>query len=428
MEKFDAIVVGAGPAGSTSAYVMARAGLKVVVFERGKYPGAKNTWGGALFGPQLHHLFPRFWDEAPVERFVARHVLCYLGKRGLISLHLKSMDFESPPYNGFVLLRARFDSWLAKKAQAAGAILVTGMRIDDLMIKDERIVGVKAGKEQFFADVVVLAEGVNSLLTGKAGLRKELSPRDLKQGVKEVIRLPSETIEERFNLRGREGVAMEFIGAPTKGLPGGGFLYTNRDSLSLGLVVELDYLVKRRVRASDLLEEFKNHPEVAKLIEGGQTVEYSAHLIPGGGLKGIPRLYRAGLLVTGDAASLVLGTGLVLQGANFAIASGVAAAEAVKVAKQKGDFSEQTLAYYESLLNTSFVLRDLQTFKRAPEFLKNERIYETYPELIFEWLEKIFRDDGQPRDRALAILRKIAKDKLQFWRAVSDFLKMWRAI
>jgi electron transfer flavoprotein-quinone oxidoreductase len=428
LDKFDAIVVGAGPAGCASAWVMARSGLNVLVFERGKYAGAKNMWGGAFFGPQLNDLFPDFWKEAPVERFVNRHVISFLTPKGSISVDFKSARFGIPPYNGFILLRAKFDQWMAKKVEQAGAIVAAGLQVDDLLLEGNQVKGVRAGSEEFTSDVVILADGANSLLTEKAGLRSEVSSEDMKQGVKEVIQLPRKTLEDRFNLRGDEGVAMEFVGDCTQGLPGGGFLYTNKESLSLGIVAQLSELAKNKVKASDLLERFKGHPEIGKWIEGGKTLEYSAHLIPCSGLKMMPRLSRDGLLVTGDAASLLLGTGLILEGSNFAIASGMAAAETVKGAREKNDFSAQGLAGYEEMLKRNFVLRDLETFKEAPEFLKNPRIYNLYPELLVEMAEKVFRNDGEPRKRSYQLMREVIKEKASVWQLLSDAMKGRKAI
>jgi electron transfer flavoprotein-quinone oxidoreductase len=428
VEKFDAIVVGAGPAGCASAYVMARSGMNVLVFERGKYAGAKNMWGGAFFGPQLHGLFPGFWKEAPVERFVTRHVVSFLTQKGSIAVDFRSSCFGNPPYNGFILLRAKFDQWMAKKIEQAGAMLATGLQANDLLFEGTKVKGVKSGNEEFISDVVILADGANSLLVEKAGLRKGILPEDMKQGVKEVIQLPKKTIEERFNIRGDEGVAMEFVGTCTKGLPGGGFLYTNKDSLSLGVVVQLSALLKNRVKSSDLLERFKDHSEIGRLIEGGKTLEYSAHLIPSSGLKMMPELSMDGLLVTGDAASLLLGTGLILEGSNFAIASGIAAAETVKTAKEKNDFSMKCLAGYDQILKKSFVLQDLNTFKVAPEFLKNLRIYNLYPDLLVEMAERIFRNDGEPRKRTYQIMREIIKRRTSAWQLLSDVVKARKAI
>lgn len=428
MDKFDAIVIGAGPAGCASAYIMAKAGLKVLVFERGKYVGAKNMWGGAFFGPQINDLFPNFWEEAPVERFVTRHVISFFSEKGSLSINYKSARFGLPPYNGFVLLRAKFDQWFAKKVEKAGAIVATGLKVDDVIIEENRVKGVKVGKESFFSDVVIVAEGANSILTQRAGFSKEISTRDMKQGVKEVIRLPREVIEERFNLEGNEGVVIECIGSPTQYLPGGGFLYTNKESLSLGIVVQLSALSENNIKGSDLLEEFKKHPEIKVLIRGGQTVEYSAHLIPVSGLKIMPRLYGHGLLITGDAASLLLGTGLILEGSNFAMTSGIAAGETVRRAKERGDFSETTLSHYERLLRESFVMKDLDTFRGASRFLENERIYKLYPEMVCEIAEKIFRNDGQPKRRTFRVVKETVKEKISLWKLFQDFMKAREAI
>lgn len=428
MEKFDALVVGAGPAGCAAAYTMAKAGLKVLVFERGKYPGAKNMWGGAFFGPFMYELFPKFWEEAPVERFVSRHVLSFLTEEDSLSLDFRSSQFGRLPGKGFIMLRAKFDRWLAQKVEQAGAIIAPGLEVDDFLTEGDGIKGVKVGKEEFPGDVVIVAEGANPLLAEKAGGRKEFSPHDVKQGIKEIVRLPREVIEERFNLQGDEGVAMEFVGSCTRGLPGGGFLYTNRESLSLGIVAQLSALAEHQVKASDLIEDFKNHPAIRGWIKQGETVEYSAHLIPVSGLKMMPRLCADGLLIAGDAAALVLGTGLILEGANFAMASGVAAGETVIQARGKGDFSSTTLGHYESLLQESFVLKDLHAFREAPGFLENQRIYQAYPQWACETARKIFTNDGKPRGKAYQILRETMKGKLSCWQLFSDVMKARKAL
>jgi electron transfer flavoprotein-quinone oxidoreductase len=250
----------------------------------------------------------------------------------------------------------------------------------------------------------------------------------MKQGVKEVIRLPQKTIEERFNLQGEEGVAMEFVGSCTRGLPGGGFLYTNKDSLSLGIVVQLEALLKHQVKTLDLIEGFKSHPTIREWIRDGQTVEYSAHLIPVSGLKMMPRLFTDGMLVTGDAAALVLGTGLILEGANLAMASGIAAGDTVVQARAKGDFSQATLQHYENLLKEQFVLKDLDTFREAPEFLENERIYQTYPQMACEMARKIFQNDGKPRPKTYQVLKEGMQGKLSLWELLSDAWKARKAI
>jgi len=418
MEKFDVIVVGAGPAGSTAAYIMAKAGLQVLVLERGKYPGAKNMWGGAFFGPVMEKLHPDFWKEAPVERSVSRHAISFLTEKDALTVDFKSERFEKN--RGFIVLRAKFDQWLAKKAEQEGAIVAAGLEADDLLFEGEAIVGVKVGSETFPASVVILADGANSLLAAKAGLRQEYTSHDVKQGVKEVIKLPHKVIEDRFQLKGDAGAVIECIGSCTRGLPGGGFLYTNRDSVSVGVVAQLSSVVENQTKASDLLEDFKRHPMIDGYIRGGDTVEYSAHLIPVTGLKILPKLANDGVLIAGDAAGLVLGTGLILEGANFAMASGICAAEAVIQAKAKSDFTKAALDQYEQLLRKGFVLQELKTFEKAPTFLENKRIYTTYPEMACNMAMNIFENDGSIRKGSFKTLMSSMKGRVSFWQLISD--------
>jgi len=423
-QKFDAIVVGAGPTGCACGYKLAQAGLEVLVVERGKFAGAKNMWGGAFFGPTLAQLLPDFWEQAPIERYVARHRFSLLGDEDSLSIEFTTPKFSQPPYNGFTLLRSKFDRWFAGKVQEAGAIVAAGLQADDLLWDGNQVAGIMAGGDELPANVVIACDGVNSTLAQKAGLSRELQPRNVKQGVKEVLQFPRELLEQRFNLVGDEGIAWEFVGSCTRGLPGGAFIYTNKESLSVGIVVQLNAIANKRIKANDLLEDFKQHPVVKNLLAGGTLVEYSAHLIPVSGIAMLPHLYADGILVAGDAAALVLGTGLILEGANFAIASGVAAAETVTLAKQKADFSAKSLAHYQKLLEQSFVLKDLKTFKKAPHFLENPRIYSVYPELACELAEKIFTNDGKPRKKSWQLLTEAMKGKTSLSQIACDLMKV----
>lgn len=429
MEKFDAIVIGAGPAGCSAAAVMARSGLNVLVIERGKYPGAKNMWGGAFFGPVMEEIFPDFRKDAPVERYISRHAISFMTRDDCLTVDFRSgHDGEGSTYPGFITLRARFDQWMARKAEQAGAIIATGLEADGFVYENGAIAGAKVGGEEFPANVVILADGANSLLAKKAGLRDDFAAADLKQGVKEVIRLPQSVIEDRFNLRPDEGVAMEFVGACTRGLPGGGFIYTNRDSLSVGVVVQLSALLKKEINAADLLEDFKAHPFIRSLVRDGELLEYSAHLIPVSGLKMMPRLYADGIMAAGDAAAMVLGTGLILEGANFAMAAGAAAAQTAIRAKQAGDFSAAALSAYEQALKSRFVLKDLETFRDAPHFLENERIYNSYPELACSVMHRLFTSDGKPRTKTFDNLKGSLKDNVTIWQVISDSMKARKAL
>jgi electron transfer flavoprotein-quinone oxidoreductase len=427
-QRFDAIVVGAGPAGCACGLILAKAGLETLIVERGKFAGAKNMWGGALYGPSLNELVPGFWQEAPVERYIQRHRYSLLTEETSLSTEFTSKKFGKPPYNGFSVLRSKFDRWFASKAEQAGAVVATGLEAEDLLWEGNAVTGIKAGGDELPASVVVACDGVNSLLAEKGGLRGKLSARDIKQGVKEVIQLPRQLIDQRFNLRGEEGIAWEFIGSFTRGIPGGAFIYTNKESLSVGVVVQLSALTERKVSANDLLEDFKRHPVVKNMLADGKLVEYSAHLIPVGGKAMMPTLYTDGFLVAGDAAAFTLTTGLVLEGANFAIASGKAAAETVIRAKQRGDFSEKSISFYSEILQKSFVLKDMETFKRSPLLLENPRFYRQYPELVCDLVEKMFTSDGKPRKKLWKLFRDSQKKRVSFWRMIRDFFQMKRSI
>ena len=430
-EKFDAAIVGAGPAGTTAALALAQAGLSVALFERGEQPGSKNMFGGVLYYTEaLDRLIPDFWKQAPIERYVTKHVVTFLTPGSSFSISFSDQEFGRPPYNGVTLLRSRFDQWYAQKAQEAGAFLIPATTVHDLVWDKGRVVGVQTDRSNgvVYADVVIVADGANSLLARKAGLREDFSSSDFAVAAKEVLALPAETIEERFGLAGNEGLAQTFVGDCTGGSAGGAFLYTNRDTISLGVVARLNSLEERKISIAELLDNFKNNLVVQQVIKGSTLKEYSGHLIPESGLDMVPRLYGNGILVAGDAAGLLCSTGFTLEGMNFAIASGFAAAETVKTAKQREDFSGKVLASYEDSLKHNFLLQDLKTFRRAPALMANPRVHELYPSIICNISRGLFRVDGQPRKKILKLARKEMKGKVSLRLLVKDLIQAGRAL
>jgi electron transfer flavoprotein-quinone oxidoreductase len=363
-----------------------------------------------------------------VERRVQRHVISMLSEKSSVSIDFNTENSDHPESAGYTVLRAKFDRWFAQKVEEAGGMVITGSRADDLIWEDGRIAGIVAGGDKIAAKVVIAADGVNSLLADKAGLGVSLTTDNVNQGVKEVIKLPQETIEERFNVTADGGAAIHFLGFCTRGVHGGGFLYTNRESLSLGVVVQLKALIENKLKSVELLESFKEHPTVREWIKGGTPVEYSTHLVPAGGLRMVPQLCTNGMLVAGDAAALVLATGRALEGLNFALASGIAAAETVKLAKEKGDFGQKTLSGYAKLLSQSFVVQDLVRFYGAPQFLENPRLYGVYPELACSLAEKVFEVDGNPKSTVWQLAREEMKGKVSLWQLIRDAMAARKTI
>lgn len=429
-ERFEVVVVGAGPAGLAAALTLARAGVEVIVFERGEHPGSKNVMGGVLYRHPTETVVPGFYHQAPLERPVVEQRLWLLTGEAALTLGYKDMAFAGEPFNAFTVLRARFDRWLADQAVAAGALLINETVVEDLLWENERVVGVRTGREggDVRAEVVILAEGANSLLTQKAGLKPDgINTNQLAVAVKEIIALPREKIEDRFNLEEGQGCTIELLGEATKGMLGTAFIYTNKDSLSVGVGVLLSSLVRRRLNPNDLLEHLKYHPVVRPLLAGGESKEYQGHLIPEGGYRAIPKLYGNGVLVVGDAAMLV--NGIHREGSNLALTSGLLAARTILAAREKGDYSEANLAPYHQALEESFVLKDLKKYQRAPFFFdQNPHFFTLYPGLLSRAAREFLTVDNVPkREKQNRILREITAARSRF-QIARDLYNLWRVM
>jgi electron transfer flavoprotein-quinone oxidoreductase len=408
MEKFDVIIVGAGLAGLAAAYTLAGEGLEVLVLERGDYPGAKNVTGGRLYLNPVRELFPDLWKKAPLERFISHEGVTIMSRERSVTINYEGDELRQEPYQSYSILRARFDRWLAKQAERKGAMLVDKTRVDDLIKVDGRVSGVVAGGDELYADVVIACDGVLSLVAEKAGLRQPGKPEDYAVGFKEIIELDQKLINERFGLEGNEGLARMFMGEVTRGKFGGGFLYTNKDSISLGIVVGIKDLMQGQpaIQAPLLLDEFKQRPEIAVLIRGGETVEYSAHAIPEGGYQAMSKLFGDGILLAGDAAGFSMNIGVTVRGMEYALASGYYAAQAVIAAKKAEDFSARGLAVYQELLGQSFVMEDFKNFQEAPHALENPRLFQHYPEMLGNMMRDIYAVPAGPKNRLYPTIKQ----------------------
>ena len=427
VDKIDVVVVGAGPAGSVAAYLLAKAGMQVVVIERGQSPGQKNVSGGLIFSRIYDQIFPGFWEQAPVERKIRGHGMMFLGEGASTTLDFRDDDGLQAPYNAFSVLRSRFDPWLVKQAEDAGAMVISGYSVDELLQKDGWVRGVRAGQDELIADVVVVAEGTRSDLLKKAGLREDFAAGDVSLGVKEIIELPESTINDRFQCRSGEGMAYTTVGS-LGGVAGGGFLYTNQDTLSLGAVIKIPSLYQSGQQPHQILDQLKSHPSISRLIEGGVVVEYSAQTVHSGGHHLISRLYGDGFVVAGSAARLVLNNLVTLRGMDLAVASAAAAAKAITHCRENGNFSVGALASYETFLRDTAVYQDLVTFRHTHPILKNSRFFEDYPDLICGVMQDMFSVNTHPADKAYASLKRNMKGRIAMMDLVKDLYQIGRGL
>jgi electron transfer flavoprotein-quinone oxidoreductase len=397
MADFDALVVGAGCAGSVAAFELAKAGKSVLVIERGTSAGAKNMTGGRLYLHALRAVFGDYADEAPLERRIAHERISMLTADAAFTVDFSSRDMLVAGQDSASVLRASFDPWLAAQAEAAGAEYIYGIAVEGLTRDGRRVTGIRAGEDEISADVVILADGVNSLLTSEAVGYPRPRPTEMAVGVKQVIELPASTIEDRLLCDAGDGAAWLFVGDATKGHAGGGFMYTNRDSISLGLVATISDLAASPTPLCQMMEDFKSHPAIAPLIRGGRVVEHSGHMVPEGGFGMMPELTGDGVMLAGECAMMCVNLGYMVRGMDYAIAAGMHAGRAAASALEAGDTSQAGLSSYTHALEEGFVLKDLRQFKAFPHFMASTaRLYNEYPALARDMMNALFVVSGEP--------------------------------
>lgn len=404
MSDFDAIVVGGGLAGSVAAYTLASAEKSVLVVERGNYCGAKNMTGGRIYTHSLAKIFPDYQD-APLQRKVTHERISLMSPDSNFTIDYSARELEQAGKESYTVLRGSFDQWLAEKAEDAGAEYICGIAVEDLMIENGKVCGVIAGEDEITADVVILADGVNSLLTSKAGLSKKAPAiHQVAVGAKETIELPADVIESRFLCNPGEGASWLFAGDCSNGIIGGAFVYANEESVSVGIVATMSEVLKQDIPVYQMLENFKNRPEIKPLIAGGKLVEYSGHVVPEGGIHMMPEIIGDGVLVAGDAAMLCMNLGYTVRGMDLAVESGSIAAKAAIKALDAGDTSKAGLGVFKSMLDNSFIMRDMNMYAEAPEFLENcPGMFRGYPEMIRDIMTPLFMVDGEPRQHVMKL-------------------------
>ncbi|MGH2638656.1 MAG: FAD-dependent oxidoreductase [Rhabdochlamydiaceae bacterium] len=402
-EKYDLVVVGAGPAGVSAAITAAKGGMSTAIVERGDFAGSKNMFGGIVYTKPTAEIVPEFWKTAPIERRVIEYEYWLLSQESHVQISHKNQKFVKD-FNSFTALRARFDKWFAQQAEASGAMLLTRTTVTGVLRDSTgKISGVSTDRGDLNADVVIACDGVNSLVSKGAGLHEEWKPEDIAISVKETYALPREKIEDRFNVRGDEGVTVMIYGGRKEEYAG--FIYTNKDTISFGMGAIMSDLAAFKTRPQDILEWLKSHPSIRTLIEGAALREYTAHLIPEGGYNKVPRLYTGGMMVAGDAAMLV--NALNWEGTNFAMISGKYAGKTALEAKKAGDYGANELSRYRSYLENCFVLKDLKKFRSIPHYISQNRQFLTmYPELMNSIFYKFFEVDGRPKEEHMKEIKE----------------------
>ena len=399
----------------------------MLMVERGQNPGTKTVSGGLVYSKLVAQIFPNFLEGAPVERAITGHQLVMLDDKASVALDFRDQMAGQQPYNVFSVLRARFDPWLAKQAEQAGASLVNGVTVDSLLVENGRVIGIQAGADQIGADLVVIAEGTRSLLLKQAGLREDFQPHDVSLGLKEVVALPERTIEERFQCAPGTGTAYTLVGH-TCGIEGGGFLYTNKASLSVGIVVKIDSLYRNKMQPHQVLDRFKSHPLINRLLEDGEVVEYSAQTVHRGGFHLMSRLYGDGYVVVGSAARLLLNNIMTLRGMDFAILSAEAAARAILEARKGGGYSEAELSVYAANLRKTSIYEDWRTFRETYGLMENKRLFDEYPELACRIMEKLFAPGTQASPKLLSAMWQEMRGHLSMLDLTEDAYHVLRGL
>jgi electron transfer flavoprotein-quinone oxidoreductase len=286
LEQFDVVIIGGGSAGLAALKQLSSMGIQTVLLEAGSTIGTKNVSGGILYSknPQtgkvhnVDEIFENFLEEKPWERQITKYILNCVSKDKVLSIDLTdSHDYQSN--FGCSVLLNKLNSWFAKQsletAEKNGGGIISGVHVRNITWDNERGKTIIQTDEldDFEAKAVIASDGVNSEVAEITGARKKFLPPELYQGVKVVIKLPEEIIEERFQLNPGEGTAHIFAGDITLDHIGGGFLYTNLDSLSAGVVYHYDSLLSNPTGPNNLINALLNNPFVKEYIKDEVALE-----------------------------------------------------------------------------------------------------------------------------------------------------------
>ncbi|MFC7072329.1 FAD-dependent monooxygenase [Halovenus rubra] len=381
-EHYEAVVVGNGPGGAAAAAALAKQDIETLVLERGTAAGSKNVSGGLIYGEEwapytMDDLFPGFREEA-AERPIDDYYIHNIAGESVKTFDLHKIHHQGTEWCDAVLRRT-MDSWLADRVhemtRETGGGMLTDVRVNGLLREGGKIVGVTCDElDPITADVIIAADGVNSELARDAGLMDWEEPDDWFQGVKAVVDMDPERINQRFDIDPTTGSAHLFSGDLFDGVRGGGFLYTNEDSLSVGTVFHLDSIAEERAEPHELLDNLLTHPLLDQWFDGEyEEREYSAKLVPDSKKVAHPSPHRGRLLLVGDAAGQMQAQGPIIKGMNHAVTAGGLAAEAFQEAKTRGQPGAAG-ALYERKLESEGVMKRLRPRRyRMTRFISESR-------------------------------------------------------
>jgi electron transfer flavoprotein-quinone oxidoreductase len=284
MEHYDVAIIGGGSAGLAALKQLSNLNKQAILIEAGKKTGSKNISGGILYSKRPKHgktynvedVYPEFLQDAPVERRITQYMLHATSRDKVFTMNLTAAH-EYQANFGYSVLLNKLNGWFAKQASESaerqGGGIVSGVHVRSLNWQDEKTVIETDEIEPFEAKAVIAADGVNSEVAEITGARAKFTPEQLYQGVKVIVKLPEEIIEQRFGIGPDEGAAHLFAGDVTLNHIGGGFLYTNLDTLSVGAVYHYDSLMERPSEPYTLVNALIKNPLVAEFIKDQMAVK-----------------------------------------------------------------------------------------------------------------------------------------------------------
>ena len=285
MEKYEVAIIGGGSAGLAALKQLSNLGKQAVLIEAGKQIGTKNISGGILYSKKPKHgrVFnvedvygAEFFSDAPVERKITKYMLHATSKNKIFTMDLTAAH-EYQANFGYSVLLGNLNSWFAKNAEESaakqGGGIVSGVHVRSITTQGDKTIVESDELEPFEVKVIIAADGVNSEIAEMTGARNKFTPEQLYQGVKVIVKMPEEVIDERFDIGPDEGAAHLYAGDVTLNHIGGGFLYTNRNTLSVGAVYHYDSLMARPSEPYTLANALLSNPMVAEFIKDEVAVK-----------------------------------------------------------------------------------------------------------------------------------------------------------